>query len=101
MPCSATPGRMCGGGYRNSVSPYTFVVNLAWADASVDAFRSDKEAQRFLNGQFSDLRAQDGKKDPDFGSTIEGFGPIFVPPALGPAQGVRYTLDLPPSGLFT
>jgi hypothetical protein len=67
------------------------------ADASVDAFRSHQEAQ-FLNSQFSDLRAQDGKEDPDFRGTIEGFGPIFVPPALGSAQGVRSTLDLPTVG---
>jgi hypothetical protein len=82
------------GGYRNTVAPYSYVTTFALADAYVDAFGSDEEAQRFLNSQFSDLRAQDGKKDPDFLSTIEGFGPISVPPALGPAKGVRYTLDL-------
>jgi hypothetical protein len=86
------------GGYRNTVAPYTWVVSFALADASVDAFRSGEEAQRFLNSQFLDLRAQDGKKDPDFRGTIEGFGPRFVPPALGPAQGVRYTLHLPTVG---
>jgi hypothetical protein len=82
------------GGYRYTVAPYSFVTTFALAEPSVDAFRSDQEAQRFLNSQFSDLRAQDGKADPDFRGTIEGFGPIFVPPALGPAQGVRYTVDL-------
>jgi hypothetical protein len=75
------------GGYRNTVSAYTFVTTIALAEASVDAFRTDEEAQRFLNSQFSDLRVRAGKEDRDFRATIASIGPIFVPPALGPAQG--------------
>jgi len=86
------------GGYRNTVAPYSYVTTLALADAYVDAFRSGEEAQRFLKLQFLDLRAQEGKKDPDYRSTIESVGPIFAPPALVPTLGVRYTVDLPTVG---
>jgi hypothetical protein len=77
------------------VTTYTFVTTLALAEASVDAFRSDEEAQRFLNGQFSDLRAQAGKEDANFRGTIASLGPMFVPPALGPAEGVEYAVHVP------
>jgi hypothetical protein len=79
------------GGYRHLVSTYTFVPTIAWAEASVDAFRSANEAQRFLEVQSSALRAQDGKKD-HWGRRISNVEPIPVAPALVPAAGFRYTL---------
>jgi hypothetical protein len=76
------------GGCQNSVAPYTFVTTLALAEASVHAFRTDEEAQRFLDTEFLDLQA--GKQDPDFGGKIASLQ-TFDPPGLEPAVGVQYT----------
>lgn len=76
------------GGYRNTVAPYTFVTTLALAEATVHAFRTDEEAQRFLDAELLDLQV--GEQDPNFGGKIASVQ-TFIPPALGPAMGVGYT----------
>jgi hypothetical protein len=81
------------GGYRNDLSTYSYVMSLAWANASVDAFRSDEEAQNFLNGRLSALRSSKDSKDPETGGNLSAVG-NFVPVAMSSAIGVRYTVVL-------
>jgi hypothetical protein len=79
------------GGYHNLVATYTFVSTLAWAEASVDAFQRDDEAQRFLDAQFAALGEQAGKENPTKGKIVD-VEPASVPAGLGPATALRYTL---------
>lgn len=79
------------GGYHNLVATYTFVSTLAWAEASVDAFERDDEAQRFLDAQFAALGEQAGKENPTKGKIVD-VEPASVPAGLGPATALRYTL---------
>jgi hypothetical protein len=78
------------GGYQHLVATVTSFGGLAWAEAAVDVFRSEEEADRFIADQFSDLRAQEGKEMPE--PRISHVSPTFVPHGLGAATGVRYTL---------
>ena len=87
------------GGYHNVVSTYTFVQTLAWAEASVDAFQREDEAQRFLDAQFVDLREQEGREDPTKGKIIN-IEEASVSAALGPATGVRYDWVAGPDRLW-
>jgi hypothetical protein len=79
------------GGYRNDVGSYTSVHTIAWAEASVDAFERDDEAQRFLDAQFSALREQEGTVD-RFGRKTVDVEPRSVPAGLEPATELQYTL---------
>jgi hypothetical protein len=79
------------GGYHNLVGSYTSVQTIAWAEASVDAFERDDEAQRFLDAQFSELREQEGKED-RWKRKIVDVEQASVPAGLGPATGLRYRL---------
>jgi hypothetical protein len=86
------------GGYQEAVSTYSFVQTIAWAEASVDAFTNADEAQRYLEKQSSDLRAQDGKED-HWKRTIANVEPVSVSPGLDPATGFHYSLVAGPDRL--
>jgi hypothetical protein len=79
-------------GYRYLFSTISNFGGLAIAEASVDAFRSTDEAQGFISKAFSDLRAQEGNKDPTLSGKISFVAAEVVPPALRPAEGAQYTL---------
>jgi hypothetical protein len=64
---------------------------IAWADASVDAFERDDQAQSFLDAQFAALREQEGTVD-RFGRKTVSVEPRSVPAGLEPATELEYTV---------